>query len=397
MPDRGQEWPRSFASFPNRREITMAGAQRHCLTHDELIMVASMDTKPKRRRARRITGERATIFDVCKALNVSTATVSRVLNNQPGVGPALREKILATIKQMNYAPQAAARQLSRARSDTIGVIFQDLTAGWPLLILRGIVARASGPYQVTISLSSRTGDEIELPRKILAEHRVDGLIWLDPRTTDATIKSMKKQSTPFVVLQRDLDDPDINTVTMDCRQGSYLAMRHLLSLGHRKILLLTGPETDVSSQEKMAGARRAAREFKHTVAPEQILVGHHVSTHAIKALSDYFAAHRPQPDAIFAFNDNMAIAVIQWLRHQGYKVPEEVAVMGFDGIEEAEYLGLTTIETPIYEMGVIATQILLDQIKDPSGKRKARQVLLQGQLRIRESCGAEKRADKPQA
>ncbi|HBA85330.1 MAG TPA: hypothetical protein DCZ95_14685 [Verrucomicrobia bacterium] len=358
-----------------------------------------MSTKTKQRRARRVVGVRATIFDVCRTLGVSTATVSRVMNNKPGVGPALREKILTAMKQMNYVPQAAARQLSRTRSDAIGVIFQDLTAGWPLLILRGIMSRvsttANAAFQVNISLSLRAGDECELPRKMLAEHRVDGLIWLDPRAPDALIEDLKKQTAPFVLLQRQMNDADISTVAIDGRQGGYLAMRHLLSLGYRRILLLTGSETDENSREKLAGARRAAREFKHSVTADRILVGHHVGAHAVKALAEYYGSDRPKPDAIFAFNDDMAIAVIQWLRHQGYRVPDDLAVIGFDGIAEAEYLGLTTIETPMYEMGVLAAQILLDQINDPSGERKARQVLLQGRLHVRESCGAKRRPPAP--
>ncbi|MFH0880719.1 MAG: LacI family DNA-binding transcriptional regulator [Lentisphaerota bacterium] len=336
-------------------------------------------------RARRTSGGRATIFDVCRELGVSTATVSRVVNNQPGVGPALREKILGAIKKMNYAPQAAARQLSRAKSDTLGVVFQDLTAGWPLLILRGMMARTCGTFQVNISLSTRAGDAFELPNKMLAEHRVDGMIWLDPRATEAMIKALKKQAVPFVVLQKQLKDPEISTISMDCRQGGCLAMRHLLSLGHRRILLLTGPPDSEDSRLKMAGVRQAAREFKHKITPDQILVGHHVGTHAISAISEYFQAGRPKPDAIFAFNDAMAIAVLQWLRGQGYRVPGDIALAGFDGIDETEYLGLTTVETPMYEMGVLAVQILLDQIADPT--RKARQVLLQGHLHVRGSCG----------
>lgn len=324
--------------------------------------------------------------EVCDTLGVSTATVSRVLNNKPGVGAELRKKVLAAVKELNYVPRAAARHLSSAKSDTLGIAFQDLTAGWLLTIFRGIISRAAGRYHVITSISVREGDEYEVPSHLLAERRVDGLVWLDPRATPQVIKRMKSQPVPFVVLQRQIADPEINTIAIDSAQGARETVTHLMKCGYRKLLLLTGPHDDADSLQKLNGAQQALQEFKVQLPAEAILEGHHVGAHAVRALSDHLAAGHPLPEAIFAFNDAMAIAVLHWLRGRGVRVPQDVALIGFDGIDEAKHVGLTTFETPMYEMGVLAAQVLMDLIDLPASERKAKQLVLKGNLVVRETC-----------
>lgn len=324
--------------------------------------------------------------EVCVALGVSTATVSRVLNNKPGVGAELRKKVLTAVKELNYVPRAAARQLSSAKSDTLGIAFQDLTAGWLLTIFRGIISRAAGRYHVITSISVREGDEYEVPSRLLAERRVDGLVWLDPRATPQVIKRMKSQSVPFVVLQRQITDPDINTIAIDSAQGAREAVTHLLNHNYRKLLFLTGPRDDADSLRKLEGARQALQGFNIELPEDNILEGHHVGAHAVRAISDYLAAGRAPPEAIFSFNDAMAVAVLHWLRGRGIRVPQDVALIGFDGIDEAKHVGLTTIETPMYEMGVLAAQTLMDLIELPATERKAKQLVLKGNLVVRETC-----------
>lgn len=341
----------------------------------------------KRRKRRAGPDALATLEDVSRAVGASTATVSRALNDLPGVGAKLRRKVLAAVKDLGYVPRAAARTLSRSRSDTLGVAFQDLTAGWLLNVFRGIVSRTIGRYHLITMLSIREGDEFELPHRLLAERRVDGLLWLDMRATPAMIREMKKQPVPFVVLNQQLRDADVNTVSMDAMHGGREAVRHLLRLGCRKLLFITGPAGVGDSIRKLDGARQALAEAKVRIPPENILEGHHVGALAVEALSKHLARH-PLPEAIFCFNDDMALAALHWLRQRGTRVPEDVAVVGYDGIEEAERSGLTTIETPMRDMGVLAAQLLIEQIEGPPAERKARQVVLQGRLRIRDTCGA---------
>lgn len=329
-----------------------------------------------------------TLRDVCVRAGVSKATVSRVLNNRTGVAMEVRRRVLKAMKDLGYVPRAAARSLSRSRSDTIGIVFQDLTAGWPLNVFRGIMHVASScRFSVLTALSTAEGDELELPQRLLGEGRVDGLLWMDPRVPASAIVEMKKQDFPMVVLQRHLPDPSINTVSIENTQGAYEATMHLLDLGHKDILLITGGKDSEDSNERLRGVAQAFRERALPLRSDRIVVGHNVGPLAVKALQEYLASGRSLPRALFAFNDDMAIAVMNWLRKQGYRVPEDVAVVGFDGIAEAESVGLTTVETPMYEMGALAAQILIDTVSNAASAQRARQVMLRGTLRIRESSG----------
>lgn len=329
-------------------------------------------------------------------MGVSTATVSRVLNDKPGVREVLRSKVLSAVRVMGYVPRSAARHLSRDRTDTLGVALQDLTPGWCLTIFNGVRASTGAAYHLLTAFSTKPGDELELPRQLLAGRRVDGLIWLDMRVTSSMVREVKKQPVPFVLLQHQLPDPDVNTIAVDSKQGAREVVLHLLRTGYRRILMITGPSRDEESERKLSGAHSALQEYGVEVPQEDILEGHHVAHHAVRALSAYLDAGHRLPEAIFAFNDGMALSVLNLLRGRGVKVPGDVALVGYDGIEEARQAGLTTVETPLYDMGVLAGQMLMDLIDKPVADRKARQVLLGGTLRIRETCGASLRAAAPQ-
>ncbi len=331
---------------------------------------------------------RPVLKDVCAAAGVSKATVSRVLNDKP-VSPALRKKVLAAMKQLNYTPRAAARNLASAKTNTIGVVFQDLTSGWPLNIFRGVMHMAStAGYNVISALSTTVGDELLLPKRLLAEGHVDGLVWFDPRVPDTEIKRMTDQRVPFVLIQRTIEDPAVNFVCIENADGGRQGVAHLLALGYRRLMLITGQEDNVDSNERLDGAERALREIGAEVPADYRINGHFVGVHAVRAFASWVGQGLEMPDAIFAFNDDMAISVMHWLKGNGYRVPEDVAIVGYDGLNESEYLGLTTVETPMYETGVLGTQILLDLISGSISAQRARQVYLRGKLRVRESCGA---------
>lgn len=339
--------------------------------------------EPRRRR------KQPTLRDVSVHAGVSKATVSRVLNNRAGVALEVRRRVMKAMKELGYVPRAAARSLSWSRTDTIGVVFQDITSGWLLNVFRGIMHVASSArYNILTALSTTEGDELDLPQRLLTEGRVDGLLWMDPRVPASAMCEMKELRMPLVVLQRNLPDRDINTVSIENEQGARDAVMHLLRLGYRDILLITGTPENEDSNERLRGAEQAFREMNVPWDAARRIIGHNVGTLAVRAFEEYLVTARKVPRAIFAFNDDMAIAVINWLRKHGYRVPEDVAVVGFDGIAEAEHAGLTTVETPMYEMGVLGAQMLIDSISGAPNAARPRQVFLRGTLKIRESCGA---------
>lgn len=344
------------------------------------------------------SSRRITLVDVCRAAGVSKATVSNVINDKPGVGPELRQKIHSLIKEMGYIPRPAARHLSRARTDTIAVVFQDLTPGWLLNIYRAILTEAAlTQHHVITALSLGEGDEFELPTRVLGTASVDGLLWLDPRATPDLVRRFKNaQPMPFVLIQGHVEDRDITTVCSENTQSAYRAVKHLLGLGYKRLMLMTGQEDNIDSQEKLLGAQQALREAGVSVPPEYIVNGHHMAWYARRVISEFAATGRPLPEAVFAFNDNMALALMQWFKERGLRVPEDVAVVGFDGIDEAEQAELTTIENPMREMGVLATRVLIELIQTKPDERKGRHITLGGTLRIRKSCGAHLRAPPTQ-
>lgn len=330
---------------------------------------------------------RATLKDVCREAGVSKATISHVLNNKPGVSMETRKRILELIQRMGYKPKPAARHLSLARTETLACVFEDLTPGWLLSIYRGILSKAAEmKYHVVTALSVWEGDQFELPTNVLGTASVDGLLWLDPRTTPDIIRRFKQeQHMPFIVLQGHLDDPDITTISIEDARGAYLAVKHLIETGRRKLMLITGQEDNYDSQQKLLGSRQALAEAGISIAPEYILNGHHVDDYAIRAMDAFMKAGQPMPDAIFAFNDNMALAVMRWLMDRGVRVPEDVAIVGFDGIDDARRSGLTTVETPMREMGMLAVQTLIEMVHTPSAERKAQHIMMGGTLAVRKT------------
>ncbi len=332
----------------------------------------------------------ASLDEICRAAGVSKATISNVINNKPGVSQETRQRIQSLIRKMGYAPKPAARHLSLERTDTLAVVFQDLTPGWLLSIYRGILAKAAElKYHVITALSVWEGDQYELPTNVLGTASVDGLLWLDPRLTPELIRRFRnEQHMPFVVLQGHVDDPDISTVSVENTRGAYLAMKHLLELGYRRILLITGQDDNLDSQEKLRGAQQALAEFALPLDPEMAVNGHHVDDFAIRAVEDFLKAGHPLPEAILAFNDNMALAVMRWLADQGVKVPEQVAIVGFDGVDDARRAGLTTVESPIRELGMLAVQLLVDMVRTPIQERRGQHLIMAGTLAVRKTCGA---------
>ena len=347
--------------------------------------------QPKSRA--RTSARHVTVVDIARAAGVCQATVSYAINDRPGVGPELRKRILAIAKEMNYAPSPAARHLSMSRSEMLGIVIQDLTPGWFLSIFHGMLWKAAttGYHAITV-VSTDPGDELDLPMHMVAKTSIDGLLWLDPRATPEAVRKFKAKGIPFVLIQNNPEDPDVNTIASEDRLGSRDAVRHLLKLGYRRLLLITGHKDSASSREKLDGARQALRELNVTVPADRILNGEYSGDIAVQVLETYLDKGNPLPQAIFAFNDNMALAILRWLDRKGIRVPEEVAVVGYDGTDEALQAELTTVETPTRDLGIMAAQLLIDVIGNPS--RKAQHILLQGTLCVRRTCGASLRLPK---
>jgi len=336
-------------------------------------------------------GAVASIFDVAKAAGVGTSTVSRVLNGHPSVRPATSLRVREAMQTLGYRPNAMARGLVAGRSHTLGLALYALHNPFFGLLAEGIAtaARARG-YDVLITLSdeSHRGEMLTT----LVERRVDG-VFLAPIHLEDELAEIRKAGMKAVVLSTadregvGTADRLISFVGTDNVRGGYLATRHLIDLGHRRISFLGYDRNNLAGRDRLQGYMHAHQDRNIALDPALILQDLLSMEDARGAARRLLIAPQP-PTAIFAVNDEFAIAAFQATTDLGRRVPDEVALVGFDDIPFAACLPvpLTTVALPIAEIGRVATNLLIDQIEHPD--HPAQHVMIQSELIVRGSCGA---------
>ncbi|HEX2122022.1 MAG TPA: LacI family DNA-binding transcriptional regulator [Thermoanaerobaculia bacterium] len=333
------------------------------------------------RRARGRTGAAAaTIRDVAARAGVSVATVSRVLNGKELVREETSAQVLEAARILHYVPNVAARSLSIRRTQTIGVVLPEMHGQFFSEVIRGIdvAARREG-YHILVSGSH--SDAAEMMDVVHAMRgRVDGLVVMAP---DVEVDSLGSQL-PLVLLNS--SDRRHAAITIDNFGGARSMMRHLTSLGHTRIAFITGPAQNADARERLRGYRHSMR-GSNAAAVEVRGDFSEESGHA--AADEIAKTHRP-PTAIFAANDSMAIGALSALSGAGWRVPEDITVVGFDDIPIARYVSpqLTTIRVDIAELGRRAFAVLLDALSRPSGAGEPRRERITTNLIVRRSCAA---------
>jgi LacI family transcriptional regulator len=325
-----------------------------------------------------------TIIDVARESDVSLATVSRVLNNSPKVARETRDAVLGAIKRLGFTPNASARNLSGRKNNALGVIFHQMTSGFYATVMSGIEleARSSG-FHVLVTITHHTDPDRGRYFDMLNEARVDGLIVLDSTLSEDTMSRLKSYNRPIVLIQKKWADDTVSTVMCDNEGGARAAMDLLIGRGTRRVLLVAGPPEAEDSELRMNGCRQALRERGLSKADVDVITGSYSAQEALRAFREYLRSH-DVPKAIFAFNDDMALAIMKELRLTGVKVPGDTAVVGFDGIDAADYMGLTTVQMPMMELGAEAVRLAIRRIRQP--KEPAAHVVKPCALVIRESC-----------
>jgi LacI family transcriptional regulator len=311
------------------------------------------------------------VNEIAKELGVSAATVSRALNDRPGVSIDLRERILAKARDLNYMPNMTARGLATSQTFNIGFFFLQ-KPGLPasadpfyaeILHSAGqVIARSD--YHVAFETLSE--DTINRPGdfRFIRERRIDAMILAGPDIPAGFITTMLNSKLPVVLVDNRLDFSPINCINSDDETGAYLAARHLLKCGHTQIGVIAGPVDWASTMRRVWGYERAAAEHGvelHTVHVRETTIDS--GREAYRQLSE---AH-PDITAICAVNDSMAIGAIREARVQGKQVPDELSVVGFDDISWAELNDppLTTVRIPRQQMGKEAAHRILMLLQDP--------------------------------
>lgn len=335
--------------------------------------------------------KRITLDDVARKAGVSSATVSRVVNNHPNVSSGVREKVLAVIDDVEYNPHVAARSLASQKTRNIGLIFPSSIHGFftdPYFppLTEGI-ALACNENDYTLSLFIFHTEELEqrLMPHILRGGLVDGVVVQAARMEDDLIPKIAEGGIPFVVAGKPYKLPEANYIDVDNANGAYNAVAHLIRGGLRNIGTITGPQDSLSGKDRLAGYKRALRERGLPVRESLIFEGDYTEVsgyHAAKKL-----ARNDDLEAIFAASDSMAVGALRALREKSISVPDQLALVGFDDLPPARSADppLTTIRQPIRRLGIQAIQVLLDVMQN--GPQPPRQVILETELVIRESCG----------
>ncbi len=337
-----------------------------------------------------------TIKDVARAANVSVASVSRALNGHSSVTDETRKLVIETARSLRYIPHSGARSLSTKRTDTIGVVLPDLYGEFFSELIRGIdvAARRRGLH---LLVSSSHGDAGEAAVALRAmSGRVDGLIVMSPHVDASFLSENLPGVLPIVLLNTHVTGHEYSSLAVDNYGGAAAMVQHLVEMGHRRIMMIAGPENNFEAEERLRGYRETLARLVPTYDPHDVTVLRGDFTEE----SGYRAGHQLQalkrlPDAVFAANDMMAIGCLFALNEAGLQVPRDVALVGFDDIPTARFISppLTTVRVRITDMGSRALECLAFQIDNPEGTKNSIQVL-QTELVVRRSCGSPKVAGR---
>ena len=331
--------------------------------------------------------------DVARRANVSQTAVSLVLNGaaeKVGLSVDTQNRIRAAAAELGYTPNSTAQNLRRRKTRTITFISPELDNPYFAEIIEAaqLAARARGYLLDVFSASDEEGKLLAIAH--LRGNISDGVITLaQTQVIWEGLRDLSKRNIRCVTLQDQGDDPAIPAVCIDLEAGGYLATRHLITCGYRKIAYI-GAQLNfpLRPRERMHGYHRALREANLPICPEwQIEASKNSLTGGAEAMEALLDRAGPRPDAVFVFNDLMAVGVLHALRGRGLVVPKDMAVIGFDGIALGAFTAptLTTIEHPRSELGREAATSLIDMLENP--KKVIADKFLSGRLVVRESCG----------
>jgi LacI family transcriptional regulator len=330
----------------------------------------------------------AKLEDIARESGFSIATVSRVLNHSTyPVRAAVREKILETAQTMGYRPNLAARSLRTDRSNTVGILVDDLLSPFTPPVVRGIQDQLRDNNCIGLIVNSDWDLEQEQAGIVsLLSRPVDGIIFVEyshPTSNEALASANK----PGVFVHRLFGTAIKNSVVPDDIYGASLAVEHLIHLGHRSIAHISGLENWHNSKERLEGYKKTLEKHGIALVEEWIQPGDWEIEGGYRGAQSLLKLPN-RPTAIFASNDLMALGAIYAIQDAGLSVPHDIAVVGYDNREFTWIArpNITTVEMPVYEMGRIAAEILLQQIAD--GSRENEEVKVKGELIVRDTCGA---------
>jgi len=326
-----------------------------------------------------------TIRDVARTAGVSVSTVSRVLNGKADVARETQDRILSVIDDLDYTTNLAARSMRSQKNNMVGLIMPDIAYPFAIEVMKG-VNRAIAESEFDL-LVYTTGDVRKSGR---ASHEQKYVSLLTNSITDgaiivAPVAGEFATDAPIVSIDPLMSNPQYPSVHATNYQGALDAMQYLLGLGHRRIAHISGRPELESSNRRLKGYSDSLEKAGIAVDPALVAPGDYTTETGANAARTLLRLDDP-PTAIFASNDQTAIGVYQVAEEQGLRIPEDLSVIGFDNITESKYMGLTSIDQFISEMGYVATQMLIKLIHEEPLEDQTHR--MQTRLVVRSSCQA---------
>ncbi len=309
----------------------------------------------------------ATIHDVARVAGVGIGTVSRVLNEHPSVRPVTREKVLAAIAQLHFKPNPIARSMISKRTDAIGVVVPFFTRPFQIEVLRGVQNILSSAQKELVLYNVENDTQRDHYFSEIPMHRrVDGMLIISLPPNDTFTQGFHDVGLPTILI--DAYSPHLTSLVVNNVEGAYQAVKSLLDKGHQHIGFINGViEGNFKfnqANDRLIGFHRALGEAGLSFEPDMIVEGEW-NRQAGRAAALHLLTQNPRPTAIFAASDLQAIGVLETAKSLNIAVPSELAVMGFDGLEIAELLDLSTVQQPMQQMGEIGATKLLAHIENP--------------------------------
>lgn len=329
-----------------------------------------------------------TLKDVAREAEVSITTVSRALNGKDAISSPTRERILKIAKNLGYTPNAVARGLKTQETRIVGIAITDISDPFFAPIVKGIekTARKEGYHLILCDTDEDYETEKEALQTLL-ERRVDGLLVTPAQTKYEDIVELKKRGIPLVLLGRHFNFQLLETdyIATDDVQGAFSATMHLIRKGHRRILFINGPDYVSSAKERFAGYKRAFLEAGVKIDESLIKEGGTKMEDGYRIMEEELKK-APDFTAVFAYSDFVALGVIKALNKNHLRVPQDMAVVGYDDIEIAAFLEvpLTTVRIPKYELGAEGFKLLKRKMADNTAS--VQKVILPTELVVRKSA-----------
>ena len=344
--------------------------------------------------------KRCTIKDIAERSGVSISTVSLVLNGNPRISAATRERVHKTIQRQGYQPNRMARTLAWRHTRTLAVLLPQLKHGFADVyfgeIVSGIYDRACElGYKILLEVARTEFVETKEYLQLYDQKFVDGILFIGANSQHRFVEDFADGTRPMLMVNNYSREFDLNYVVSNYRHGAWQATQHLIRLGHTRIGFISGGLLQIQTcQDIFESFKEVLTECRIALDPNLVVNGSLTEEGGMTA-AEQLLRQAPQLTAIFALNDKMALGAIKKLNELGFRVPQDIAVIGFDDIPQASFSipSLTTVHQPLYEIGKQSCERLIELI---TRKIKRVQEIVPVHLVVRESCGAKTKESVPQ-